>query len=90
MKILITHGTDRLLDTAAALAGANLYKVIVMTGSFKPERFKGSDAEFNVGLAFGALQVLQRPGVYVAMNGFVSEWSKVRRDSDNGKFFVFY
>lgn len=60
-------------------------KVIVITGSSKPERFLGSDASFNIGTAIGALQV-QKPGVYIAMNGLVLAWNKIQKDPKTGQF----
>ncbi|MFM2415117.1 MAG: hypothetical protein RI911_810 [Candidatus Parcubacteria bacterium] len=66
--ILITHGTDTVLKTAEALEAAHLPKVIVLTGAMLPECFKGTDANFNIGLAVGALQT-KEPGVYIALYG---------------------
>jgi L-asparaginase len=82
-KILITHGTDTMIETARALSGIS-NKVIVLTGASQPFRFKDSDAEFNIGVAIGALNVLDR-GVYVAMNGRVYEWDKCQKRED-GRF----
>jgi L-asparaginase len=82
-RIVITHGTDTMIDTARALAGI-AGKVIVLTGAMRPERFSNSDAAFNVGLAVGAAQSLP-PGVYVAMHGGVHPWDAVGRSSD-GQF----
>ncbi len=76
--IIITHGTDTMIRTAQALAGIP-NKVIVLTGSLEPARFKGSDAEFNIGCAVGAVQAL-RPGVYIAMNGRVFHADQVKKD----------
>ncbi len=67
--VLITHGTDTMLETARALAGI-AGKTIVLTGSLQPARFHNTDAVFNIGCAIGAVQSLS-PGVYVAMNGCV-------------------
>ncbi len=68
-RILITHGTDTMVDTARALAGIP-GKTIVLTGSMQPARFRNTDAVFNIGCALGAVQSLP-PGVYIAMNGRV-------------------
>jgi L-asparaginase len=76
--ILITHGTDTMTETAARLEGLT-DKVIVLTGSMLPARFRSSDAVFNLGCAVGALQVLP-PGVYVAMNGQVLPAGAVRKN----------
>lgn len=79
-KILITHGTDTMIDTARVLSDI-LDKVIVLTGASQPYRFRESDAEFNIGVAFGALNVLDK-GVYIAMNGRVYPWDKCEKTSD--------
>jgi len=83
-KIIITHGTDTMLETAENLIGID-NKVIILTGAMKPERFKNSDAAFNIGTAIGAVNVLEN-GVYIAMNGRVYPWNKVTRDMETGKF----
>jgi L-asparaginase len=66
-KILVTHGTDTMVQSALMLYGI-VGKTIVLTGAMQPARFRESDAVFNVGVAIGALQVLPS-GVYIAMNG---------------------
>ncbi len=68
-RIVVTHGTDTLIETARALAGIPA-KTIVLTGSMQPARFRSTDAVFNIGTAIGAAQTLP-PGVYIAMNGQV-------------------
>jgi L-asparaginase len=68
-RILVTHGTDTMVETARRLRGIP-GKVIVLTGAMSPARFKSSDAPFNIGFAVAALQLLS-PGVYIAMNGQV-------------------
>jgi L-asparaginase len=82
--ILITHGTDTMTATAAALEGL-ADKVIVFTGAMQPARFRNSDAVFNVGCAIGALQVLPA-GVYIAMNGVVSPAGAVRKNRAASRF----
>jgi L-asparaginase len=82
-RIVITHGTDTMIDTARAL-GEIAGKVIVLTGAMRPERFSNSDAPFNIGVAVGAAQTLP-PGVYVAMHGQVHPWTEVRR-TEAGQF----
>jgi L-asparaginase len=82
--ILITHGTDTMVDTARALNGLS-GKVIVLVGSLSPARFKGSDAEFNIGFAMGALQSLPF-GVYIAMNGRVFLPEDVRKNRAANRF----
>ncbi len=68
-KILITHGTDTMVETGKALTGIQ-GKTIVLTGAMEPALFSKSDAEFNIGFALAAVQTLPE-GVYVAMNGRV-------------------
>lgn len=82
--VIVTHGTDTMTDTAAALFGLP-GKVIVFTGALSPARFKGSDAPFNLGCAVGAVQSLKE-GVYIAMSGQVFEAGKVRKNRDAGRF----
>jgi len=83
-RIIITHGTDKILSTAEHLKPIN-DKVIVLTGSFIPERFKNSDADFNLGLAVCAVSILGE-GIYIALNGTVYEINKVKRDNESGMY----
>ena len=83
-RIVVTHGTDTMIKTAEKLSGIK-GKVIVLTGAMKPERFVDSDAAFNLGTAVGAVSVL-RKGVYLAMNGRIYPWNKVKRNSKTGQF----
>lgn len=83
-RILITHGTDTMADTARALAGIP-GKVIVLTGALHPARFRHSDAEFNVGMALAAVQVCA-PGVWVAINGRVFDGLRVRKNRAANRF----
>lgn len=83
-RIIITHGTDTIIETARRL-GEIKQKVIVLTGAVRPERFSDSDAAFNIGTAVGAANVLQS-GVYIAMNGRVYPWDCVKRDPQTGRF----
>lgn len=82
--ILVTHGTDTMTATAAALAGVP-DKVIVFTGAMQPARFRQSDAVFNLGCAVGALQALP-PGVYIAMNGVVAPADQVKKNRAASRF----
>ena len=82
--VLITHGTDTMVDTAKVLATI-ADKTIVLTGALNPARFRGSDAEFNIGCAVGAVQSLA-PGVYIAMNGRIWDPLKVRKNVDANRF----
>ncbi len=83
-RIVVTHGTDTMIQTAKAL-GDVPGKTIVLTGSMQPARFKSTDAAFNVGVAIGAVQVLP-PGVYIAMNGQVLDPEKVRKNVAESRF----
>ena len=82
--VLVTHGTDTMVQTAAVLADIP-GKTIVLTGALNPARFEGSDAEFNIGCAVGAVQSLP-PGVYIAMNGRIWDPRKVRKNVDANRF----
>jgi L-asparaginase len=82
--VLVTHGTDSMVQTANVLASL-VDKTIVLTGALNPARFRGSDAEFNIGTAVGAVQCLP-PGVYIAMNGRIWNPSKVRKNVEANRF----
>ena len=82
--VLVTHGTDTMVQTAAVLADIP-GKTIVLTGALNPARFEGSDAEFNIGCAVGAVQSLPA-GVYIAMNGRIWDPAKVRKNVDANRF----
>ncbi len=82
--VLVTHGTDTMVETAKALAAIK-GKVIVLTGALNPARFQGSDAVFNIGCAVAAVQTLP-DGVYITMNGRVWDPAKVRKNRDANRF----
>ncbi|HEV2109770.1 MAG TPA: asparaginase domain-containing protein [Gammaproteobacteria bacterium] len=82
--VLITHGTDTMTETAAAMQGIP-GKTIVLTGSLNPARFRGSDAIFNIGGAVVVSQT-QPPGVYIAMNGRVFDARRVRKNREKNRF----
>lgn len=84
-RIVITHGTDRMPETAKLLGPAALDKTVVLTGAMVPFQFSGSDALFNLGSAFMAARLLP-PGVYIAMNGRSYAWDDVRKDFERGVF----
>lgn len=86
-RILITHGTDRIVETAKALAGEKLDdKTIVLTGAMIPYAFgTSSDGFFNLGSALAFVQVLP-PGVYVVMNGRYFAWNEVQKNRQTGNF----
>jgi len=82
--VLITHGTDSMIETAEVLQGLN-DRTIVLTGALNPARFRDSDAIFNIGCALGAVQSLE-PGVYIAMNGKVWNPEEVRKNRRANRF----
>lgn len=82
--VLVTHGTDTMVETARALASL-ADRTIVLTGALSPARFRESDAEFNIGTAVGAVQSLP-PGVYIAMNGRVWHPHTVRKNRTENRF----
>ncbi|MBK6930401.1 MAG: asparaginase [Saprospirales bacterium] len=86
-RILITHGTDRMVDTARMLAAAKIGgKTIVLTGAMIPYAFgMSSDGFFNLGSALAFVQALP-PGVYVVMNGRYFHWDRVRKNKQTGTF----
>ena len=84
-RIVITHGTDTMTETAHVLAEQVPGKTIVLTGALSPARFAETDAHFNLGMAFATAQVAL-PGVYIAMSGQVFDGLKVRKDRNAGKF----
>jgi L-asparaginase len=83
-RVVVTHGTDTMTDTAAALAGLRA-RTIVLTGALAPARFAETDAVFNVGMALAAVQTLGH-GVYIVMNGQVFEASRVVKDREQNAF----
>ncbi len=82
--VLVTHGTDSMVQTGMVLRSIP-DKTIVMTGALSPARFRGSDAEFNIGCAIGAVQTLPA-GVYIAMNGLVWTPDRVRKNVAANRF----
>ncbi len=84
--VVITHGTDTMVETARALAGAGVAgKTVVLTGAMIPYAFGSSDGLFNLGSALSFVQVLP-PGVYLAMNGQHFAWDNVRKNRVTGIF----
>ena len=84
-QILITHGTITMIETAAYLGKLDIDKTIVLVGSFILGTEKDSDASFNLGYAFCALQTLEK-GVYIAMNSKIFHWDNVMKNIDKNKF----
>lgn len=83
-RVLVTHGTDTMTETARALQPLS-GRTIVLTGSLAPARFARTDAVFNVGMAFAAVQALPA-GVYIAMNGQLFAADRVRKDPTLKRF----
>jgi L-asparaginase len=90
-RVVVTHGTDTMVETARAIAAAGssvpglAAKTVVLTGAMIPYAFGSSDGLFNLGSALSFAQVLP-PGVYIAMNGQHFEWDKVRKNRETGVF----
>ena len=84
-RIVITHGTDTMAETAEVLGEAGLAKTIVLTGAMVPYVFSNSDAVFNLGCALMAVQLVPR-GVHIAMNGRLFTWDRVRKNRELGVF----
>lgn len=83
--LVIIHGTDTMRETAHVLGSARLGKTIVLTGAMIPYEIANSDALFNFGFACGIAQTLPS-GVYIAMNGQIFDWDKVRKNRSEGVF----
>jgi L-asparaginase len=84
-RIVVTHGTDTMTDTARVLGEAALPKTIILTGAMVPYAFGSSDGLFNLGSALSFVQALPH-GVYIAMNGRCFPWNNVRKNRDKGIF----
>jgi len=82
--VVITHGSDTLIETARFLSNIK-DKTIVLTGAFLPETFKDSDADFNLGLAVSAVQ-LAKAGTYIAMNGQILDPAACLKNDKSGNF----
>ncbi len=84
-KIIITHGTDTIVETAQLIAEAEISKTIILTGAMIPYKFGSSDGLFNMGCALAFVQTLPN-GVYVTMNGRYFMWNNVRKNREEGLF----
>ena len=84
-QIIVTHGTDTMVETAKALQEKVRGKTIVLTGALEPALFKTSDAMFNIGCAIAAVQSLP-PGTYITMNGRIFESGNVVKNVELGRF----
>lgn len=85
IQIIVTHGTDTMVETAKALQEKVQGKTIVLTGALEPALFKTSDAMFNIGCAIAAVQSLP-PGAYITMNGRIFESNNVVKNVELGRF----
>jgi len=83
--IIITHGTDTMVETAKVLGEAQLDKSIVLTGAMVPYSVSSSDALFNLGCSISAVQHVEN-GVYIIMNGQTFHWNNVRKNKELGVF----
>jgi L-asparaginase len=83
-RIIITHGTDTMVETAKVLSKIN-HKTIVLTGALEPALFKTSDAMFNIGCAVAAVQILP-PNVYIIMHGQIFDYDNVMKDVASNRF----
>lgn len=83
-RVIVTHGTDTMVETAKKLQGIP-GKTIVLTGAMQPARFHRSDAVFNVGASIGAVSCLPQ-GVYLCMNGRIFDPHRVRKNRELGRF----
>jgi L-asparaginase len=83
--IIITHGTDTMVETARVLGKSLKGKTVVLVGALIPYAFGASDALFNLGCAFSAVQTLPG-GVYITMNGKIFSWGHVRKNRESGEF----
>jgi L-asparaginase len=84
-RIVVTHGTDTMVETGRAIAAGITGKTVVLTGAMIPYAFGSSDGLFNLGSALSFAQVLP-PGVYLAMNGRHFAWNRVRKNRETGVF----
>ena len=83
-RVILTHGTDTMVETATALAGIE-DKTIVLFGAMQPARMRCSDAQYNLGVATAAVQLLPA-GIYLAMNGQIFDPDKVRKNREASRF----
>lgn len=85
-KIVITHGTDTMIETADFISSQINNKVIILTGAMRPEQFSNSDAPINIGGAIAAVQFLES-GIYIFMNGVLKSVESIKRNLKTGKFY---
>lgn len=85
-RIIITHGTDTLIESAQFLESQLKKRCIILTGAMRPQRFSNSDAAINLGMALAAVQLLH-DGVYICIQGLVRQASLIHRDMESGSFY---
>jgi L-asparaginase len=85
-KIIITHGTDSMIETATFIGNQVKDKLVILTGAMLPERFSNSEAPINLGSAIAAANLLGQ-GVFIAMHGVVKPFDEIKRDLKTGKFY---
>lgn len=85
-RFIVTHGTDTMIDTAKYLGDRIKDKVVIITGSMRPELFYDSDAPVNIGAAVAAASLINK-GVYVTMHGIIRSYNEIDRSQETGKFF---
>ena len=84
-KIIITHGTDTIGETAEFLSSIK-NKTIILTGSMRPQRFSNSDADLNIGIAIGGIQAISS-GIYVALHGLIIPYNQLSRNMETGQYY---
>lgn len=84
-KIIITHGTDTMAETAKEIAKENFHKTIVLTGAMIPYTLLNSDSTFNIASSIAYVQTL-KPGIYIVMNGQYFNWDNVKKNKKLGVF----
>ena len=87
-NIIVVHGTDTMELTAEYLANGDLEKKIIITGAMVPYSIDPVEATANLASAFGYLQMLDQPAVYIAMNGVFGSYEKVKKDRKKGRFIL--
>ncbi len=85
-KFIVTHGTDTMIETAEFLSKQIKNKLIVITGAMRPERFRNSDAETNIGCAIATANLMEN-GIFIAMHGIVKDYNEIERNLETGKFY---
>lgn len=86
--IIIVHGTDTMALTAEYLADADLEKRIILTGAMVPYAVDPVEATANFSSAYGTLQILEKDGVFISMNGIFEQYDKIRKERSKGRFIL--